>query len=169
MMRMTPGLFLGALLLAGCGDGGPRATDEDAQAPISPGARDTNGDGLIDVPGSPSPLDPPRSGADAPEPTGDPVISEPFRGRWVGALPQCRRGPATGRIVIGASEIRFARSVGDPLSVLQAGERTILVTLRIVHNGVRGERTDRLTIDPDGTSLRYTVGNESLVYLRCPT
>ncbi len=125
---------------------------------------------LIDVPGSPSPIDDgmASNGAEEAQPLAEPVISEPYRGRWAVTPADCRAEPGLGRIVVGASEILFGKASGEPLSVLQAGERSIIVNMLIVHNRQRIERVDRLTIDPDGITLLYRSGGEARTYRRCP-
>lgn len=160
--------LLAPVLVSGCGDAAPEAapTADETQA-VPPAPRPTTDGAVISVPGSPSPIDPVAQ-ADQAEPRLDPVIFEPFRGRWAVSLADCRTVPGLDRIVIGASEIKFGTANGIPLAVEQEGERAIAVTLRIRDQGRRFERTDRLSIEPDGITLTYLRGDEAHIYKRCP-
>ncbi len=160
-MRYRPILLLTMALLSGCD-----AAPEPDSAPRSTGPVER-------VPGSPSPIDDGSiGGVNAAEPRAEPVISEPFRGRWAMTPADCRAGSAEesrlGRIIVGASEIQFVHASGEPLSVMRRGDAAIAVRLLVTRNESSVERTDRLTIDPDGTTLRYRLGDEDLTYHRCP-
>lgn len=159
-------------LLAGCGeaarDDGPGGAGADA--PLADGSAAADGTDAIEiVPGSPSPIDDAPPEADEPAPQAEPVISEPFRGRWAKTLDGCRKEPAGARIIIGASEVQFEKLTGDPLVVTQLGDRSISVNLRLVAPKMVAERTDRMTIDPDGNSLLYFKGDVPTELKRCPT
>ena len=102
-MRYRPILLLTMALLSGCD-----AAPEPDSAPRSTGPVER-------VPGSPSPIDDGSiGGVNAAEPRAEPVISEPFRGRWAMTPADCRAGSAEesrlGRIIVGASEIQFVHA-----------------------------------------------------------
>lgn len=166
----APYLLTTMALLSGCGDADtPDAapTEGETRPPLTvPDVTTENG--LIQVPGSPSPIDDDVDESAEPRPLARPAISAPFRGRWAVSLSECRAVPGLDRIVVGASEIKFGDANGIPLSVTQAGERAIVVKLRIMGQGGKSERIDRLTIDPDGITLLYRRGDEPLTYRRCP-